>query len=112
MALAALYHQSRAPTAYLSIYISRLGFSFEKVQVVLTDQFCQAKHREDKNSTYIYRQDMELFMTEISHVSTRCLIWPLKTNSTWKRQEVYHAGILSEGAQLTSPNTSHRRKYN
>ena len=71
MALAALYHQSRAPTAYLSIYISRLGFSFEKVQVVLTDQFCQAKHREDKNSTYIYRQDMELFMTEISHVSIK-----------------------------------------
>ena len=54
----AYYGQRRAPTAYLS----RLGCSLGKLQVVWPDKFCQAKQPEDNNLTSIYRQDMELFM--------------------------------------------------
>ena len=58
-------------TYSLFIYLYRLGCSLGDLQVVWPDKFCQAKHLEGENITYIYTQDMELFMTKISHISTK-----------------------------------------
>ena len=44
--------------------LSRLGCSLGKLQDVRPDKFCQAKHPEDQIPASIYRQDIELLMTE------------------------------------------------
>ena len=44
--------------------LSTLSCSLGGLQGVRPDKFCQALHPEDKNPAYIYRQDMELLMTE------------------------------------------------
>ena len=63
-------HQPKPKLGHLQpIYLclSRLGYSIGELQVFRPDIFCQAKQPGDKNLAYIYRQDMEILMTE-SHM--------------------------------------------
>ena len=52
---------------HIYLCLSRFGCSFGELQIVWPDKFFQAKQLEDKNLASIFRQDMELLMTE-SHM--------------------------------------------
>ena len=73
------WHSPRVggPTAYLSIYLSRIGCTW-RASVVWPDKFFRPNTR--KTNLYIYRQDMEIIM--IQWLSSIRLCLPI--NSAWK----------------------------
>ena len=68
------YCPSPSPLGFTEI-LAKLGhlktLYLSRASVVWPDKLFPAKHPEDKHLEYFYRQDKDLFMTKILHVTTR-----------------------------------------